>query len=185
MSYPTITRQMLADFTGRPLASFPEAFVTTSAIPQATLLFKIGTCLASLDDLTEDQQQLALYAIMSMADAIHLSQPYQTALASPFSSESIGSYSYSKVAKAIMGGLPTSIGWFDLAIDQLSVCDVGDGIVMQGGIEMPQYEGMIVPGSREGNIRFLSPMEIDASRSYGYDPAPGLAYTHPNPSLGE
>ncbi|WNN95001.1 hypothetical protein SEA_MAGRITTE_24 [Microbacterium phage Magritte] len=172
MTYPTYTRQDLANFTGRPLVSFPEGYVTSSAFPQALLLFKMGTCLASLNDLNEDQKQLAKFAILSMADAIHLSAPYQTVLASPFNSESIGSYSYSRAAQAVSKGLPTGIGWFDIAIQDLSVCDALDGIPMSMGIDVfGAAEG--VPQYGAGVTRWLTPAEEATSRMFGFDPAPG------------
>lgn len=172
MSYPVYTKTDVANFTGRNAASFPS-FVDTSALPQAVLLFKIGTCLASLDDLTDDQKQLAQYAILSMADSIHLSQPYAVAVASPFNSESIGSYSYSKVAKAVSTGQETGIMWFDLAVDQLSVCDDINGGLTGGGIEVFEHDAKFVAGVG-GNSRMLSPADIEYSRFFGYDPAPGF-----------
>jgi hypothetical protein len=174
MSYPIYTRQMLADFTGRPAASFPEPYVTSSAFPQATLLFKIGTCIADPAGLSTDEQQMVDFAIMSMADAIHLAQPYQTILASPFSSESIGSYSYGKAVKAVQQGLPTGITWFDIAVEQLSQCSELDGIPMTGGIEVfERTGGYFGPGHLGGNIQFLSPADVEASRQFGFDPASG------------
>lgn len=174
MPYATYTREMLANFTGRPLVSFPQAYVENSAIPQALLLFKIGTCLASPDGMTTDQLQMVDYAVLSMADAIHLAQPYQTALASPFNSETIGSYSYSKTAKAIRQGKETGVDWFDIAIDQLSVCDTLDGSFSQGGIEIFENDGLFAGGARlggqPGNVDFLSPADLNRSVHYGFDP---------------
>jgi hypothetical protein len=175
MAYKTYTRQMLADHTGRPLASFPEAFITNSAVPQALLLFKLGTCLSSPDDLSPEQQQLVDFAIISMADAIHLSAPYQTALASPFSSESIGSYSYSRVAQVVSKGLPTGIGWFDMAVEKLSVCGVLDGIPMSMGIDVfGRSEGF--PAQGAGVQTFMTPAEIVESKRWGYDPSYTVTY---------
>lgn len=175
MGYPEYTKQMLADFTGRPLVSFPT-FVTASALPQALLLFKIGTCLASLDDLTDDEKKMAEFAILSMADGIHLAQPYQTALASPFNSESIGSYSYSKTAKAIQKGDETGIMWFDLAVSNLSVCSSVEEYMTGGGIEVFENDATFAGGARlgghAGNVDFLSPADLDRSHAFGYDPAP-------------
>lgn len=170
MSYPTYTRQQIADFTGRPVASFPQTFVVNSAIPQALLLFKMGTCLASLDHLTADQRQLADFGILAMADSIHLVAPYQAAQASPFSSESIGSYSYSKVAGAVQRGDETGVMWFDLAIEQLSVCDRDSGHFSQGGIEVFESDGAFVNGSIQKNVRLLSPADVDQLKSWGHDP---------------
>lgn len=171
MGYATYTVQMLSDFTGRPVASFPENFVKVSAFPQALLLFKLGTCLASPDDLTTDQKLLVDYAIMSMADGIHLAQPYQTALASPFNSESIGSYSYSKVVKAVQRGEETGVMWFDMAIKELSVCDDSDGLAMTGGIEVFDHTGYTVPGHVGANTLFLTPADMEQARAWGIDPA--------------
>lgn len=171
MAYKTYTRQMLADFTGRPVASFPEAFITNSAVPQALLLFKLGTCLAAPDDLTEDQQLLVDFAIMSMADGIHLTAPYQAALASPFNSESIGSYSYSKTAKAIQQGLETGIGWFDRAIDELSVCENEQSGFLYGGIEVFEHDATFLAGERGQNLRFMSPDDLRLSQYFGWVPS--------------
>lgn len=170
MAYKTYTRKDIADFTGRPLASFPETFVDGSAIPQALLLFKIGTCLASPDALSDDGKQLVDFAIVSMADAIHLSAPYQTALASPFNSESIGSYSYSKTARAIQQGKETGVTWFDIAIGQLSVCDDINGSFAQGGIEVFENDGVFRQGLHRDNVDLLSPADIRLSQTFGWDP---------------
>lgn len=174
MPYPEFTKEMLANFTGRPLPSFPS-FVTNSAIPQALLLFKLGTCLASLDDLSSENKQLAQFAILAMADAIHLAQPYQSAVASPFSSESIGSYSYSKTAKAVAKREETNVMWFDLAISELSVCGANDDILTNGGIEVFENDGQFTFG-HGGNSRLLSPENFDLSASMGYDPSPNSVY---------
>lgn len=173
MAYKTYDRQMLADFTGRPMASFPDNFVTKSAIPQALLLFKLGTGLADPAVLSADNQQLVDFAIISMADAVHLAQPYQTALASPFNSESIGSYSYSKVAKAVQQGKETGVMWFDLAIQQLATGDRIKSDFLSGGIEMFENDGLFVDGQLSGNVDFVSPRDVDGPMFVGHDPAPG------------
>ena len=170
MSYPQYTKQDVATFTGRAVASFPS-FVETSALPQAILLFKIGTCLASLDALTADELELSKNGILSMADAIHLAQPYSVAVASPFNSESIGSYSYSKVAKAVSRQEETGVMWFDLAISRLSVCDEQETGMFGGGIEVFEHDALFTGGTG-GNVRLLSPKDIDQSRFFGFDPAP-------------
>ena len=169
MAYKAYSRSMLADFTGRPLASFPQQYVTVSAIPQALLLFKLGTCIVDPEALAPDAQQLVDFAILSMADSIHLSAPYQAATASPFNSESIGSYSYSKTARAVQAGEDTGVMWFDLAVRQLSVCEESDnGSFQRGGIEVFEHAGTVVPGTLSGNMAFMSPGDITASREFGY-----------------
>lgn len=168
MAYKTYTRQDLANLTGRPLASFPQTFVEASAIPQAMLLFKMGTCLASPDDLTDEQKQLVDFAIVFMADAIHLTAPYQRVKYTPFNSESIGSYSYSRAAAAVSIGKVTGVDWFDLAVQQLSVCDVMDGIPMSSGIDVfGAGEGF--PQTGPGVKRYFTEAEKAASRKFGYD----------------
>lgn len=170
MGYTEYTKDELAEFSGRPVESYTP-YADDSAIPQALLLFKIGTCLASPDDLTDTEKQLVDMAILSMADSIYLSQPFAAAMASPFNSESIGSYSYSKTAKAVASGAPTGIMWFDLAVTQLSVCDqLAGGDMAFGGIEVFEHLGTFAKGSIGSNIRYLSPAEISLSETWGYDP---------------
>ena len=174
MGYPEYNKAGLAAYSGRPALSY-TAYADT-AISQALLLFKIGTCLASLDDLDDDQKQLASMAIYAMADSIYIAQPYQKAVASPFSSESIGSYSYSKTAKAVSKGDETGIMWFDLAMDQLSVCGLNDdGIPNGGGIEMFEHQGVFSEG-RGNNVRYLGPEDIELSRVLGFDPSSNGLY---------
>lgn len=177
MAYKTYTPQDLADFTGRPVASFREPYTSASALPQALLLFKMGTCLASPDALTDDEKQMVDFAVLSMADAIQLASLYATVHANPFSSETIGSYSYSKVATAVANGEPTGIMWFDKAIAELSICDTSDGIPMTGGIEVfERTGGFFGPGHLGGNIQFLTPADVEQSRLFGFDPAQGNYY---------
>lgn len=178
MPYTVYTKASLATFSGRPVESYTD--YADQALLQSLLLFKIGTCLASPDDLDDTQKQLVDMAILSMADAIFLNQEHQAAVASPFNSESIGSYSYSKTARAVSVGKPTGIMWFDLGVSELGICDLEDNIPTFGGIEMFEHDGVFVRGSHGGaNVRFLSPKDIIFSRGYGYDPAPGVTYTEP------
>ena len=169
MPYPTYSKQDLATYSGRPLASFKN--YAEEALSQALLLFKMGTCLATLPT-DEDQAQLAKYAILAMADTMYLSQQYAKAKASPFSSESIGSYSYSKSAQQVQKGEKTGVMWFDLAIEQLSVCGEGDDIPFSGGIEVFEHDARFVAGGNGDNVRMLSPVDLELSRQWGFDPAP-------------
>lgn len=170
MAYPVYTIEDLSSYSGRPQSAYTS--YADTALAQATLLFKIGTCLADFPT-EEPDASLAQYAILALADSIFLNQPYQQALATPFSSESIGSYSYTKSAASVAMGAKTGVGWFDLAIDRLSVCDQLDDIPSGGGIEMFEHDGVFVQGQHVGNARFLSPQDVHTSRLYGYDPAPG------------
>lgn len=186
MAYPTYTVADLANFSGRPQLAYMNAGYVPTAIGQATLLFKIATCLANIPE-ESDKQDLAKFAILQMADSIYWAQQYQDAVNNPFSSESIGSYSYSKVAAAVNKGDKTGIMWFDLAVDQMGVCEDLDNIPFSGGIEIFEFDGQFVDGRMaNANTRFLSPQDINRSRSFGFDPAPGypLVPTVSGPSQG-
>jgi len=113
---PSLTVTDLSNFSGRAVSEY-TAFAST-AIAQASLLFQIAS---GLDSMPSDQPQLstANNGILSMADALYLTQPYQAAINSPFQSESIGSYSYSKAQASVTAGIPTGVGWFDLAVQTL------------------------------------------------------------------
>lgn len=166
--YPAFKKEDLGDFSGRPSQSYTK--YADTAVSQALLLFKIGTCLAQFPD-DPMKAELAKNGILAMADSIFLSQRYQQAAASPFNSETIGSYSYSKVASAVSNKQSTGIMWFDLAVSQLSECDsVSDGIPTGGGIGMFEYDGVFVPAAGPETVRYLGPQELDMSRAYGYDP---------------
>lgn len=134
--YPTYTVTDLANVSGNDASEYSERpdFVN-EALDQATLLFQIGTCLGAFPDSPQDAK-LARYAIVSMADAIYWSQPWQKVLRSPFTSETIGSYSYSKLSTAVSAGLPTGVSWFDLAVGRLGVCDFNPSIPNSGGINV-------------------------------------------------
>jgi hypothetical protein len=109
----------LAEFTGRPIDSFGP-FADT-ALAQATLLFQVVT---SLTEFPTDEigAQLATNAILEMAYRFILEQPYAITAASPFQSETIGSYSYSKsgTARLALLGKGTGLLWWDLAMDRLT-----------------------------------------------------------------
>lgn len=164
--YPLLTRIQLATFTGRPQASFTD--FADQALIQARVLFKIATGLVPgqfPDD--PEKAELATLGILAMADAIYLSQPYQKAKASPFSSESIGSYSYSKnsgrsyakTVPAVAEGLPAGVGFFDMAVFQLSIRN--NGMIDGGGFTIDDgTTGLPV-------VPLYTPDEIEVSRSAG------------------
>lgn len=124
---PAPTVDELADFKGRDNYG-PYA---DQALAQATLLFSIVTKLNAYPS-DPAQAQLARFAIMEMADRFYLSQPHAEIYASPFQSETIGSYSYSKVLNQARNNEATGVVWWDLAIDELSLVErstVGSGAI--------------------------------------------------------
>lgn len=115
------TTDELATFTGRPVGSFTG--FATQALLQATLMFTVLTKLTDYPD-DPDMAQLAKNAIMEMADRLQLEQPFQSIAAGPFQSETIGSYSYSRITATstkASQGLKTGLFWWDLAISELSI----------------------------------------------------------------
>lgn len=128
---PVPTIADLAQFTGRTVDSY-SAFADQT-LTQATLLFSIVTRLQEMP--TEpDMAALAMNAILEMADRMYLEQGYAETIASPFQSETIGSYSYSKSSTAVIArtGQTTGLFWWDLAVDELSV--TGTSSVVSGSV---------------------------------------------------
>src|SRR3954470_21512168 len=111
------TRIELAVFTGRSVNTYPP--FADEALAQAALLFSIVTKLTAYP-ADPDLLKLAKYAIMEMADRLILEQPYASIKSGPFQTETIGSYSYSKVtqtSRTAQQGLKTGLFWWDVAID--------------------------------------------------------------------
>lgn len=160
----------LAVFTGRESNTFGQ--FATEALSQATLLFYLATDLTVYPDDTS-LAQLARYGILDMADKIYLSQPYQEATASPFQSETIGSYSYSKAVAAVRKGDNTGVMWFDLAANKLKAN--GSGIGASGSIRGMEWDGLdlgadgkmqIIGGSGSHKDNAAGTWEIDTRDQY-------------------
>jgi len=161
---PVPTVAYLAQFTGRDEASF-TAFADQALI-QSTLLFSVTTNLDEYPD-DEDLQQLGINAILEMADRIYLEQPYAAAVASPFQSESIGSYSYAKGSYAAKAKDKerTGLFWWDLAVDQLSLIE--RSLVASGGIDVFEHDSMYTTGDDDRIV--LSPSDLaQLDRAGGY-----------------
>ncbi len=169
----------LAEFTGRDEDSF-SAFAA-QALAQATLLFSVVTKRSEYPD-DADAAQLARYAILEMADRILLEQPYAAARATPYQSETIGSYSYAKGSAAAKArdGERTGLLWWDLAIDELSLAErsiVASGSV-NGGVERQSVYSVDLG---DGEQRYLlGPAETDPDDSYAFV----NAELNPRPRLG-
>lgn len=175
-SYPTWTISDLSGFSGRPDTDYTNPSYVPTALAQATLLFKLGTCLSQYPE-DPIYSELAMNAVLAMAEAIYNVQGFQKVLSNPFSSETIGSYSYSKVAGAVANGLPTGVSWFDLAVSTMGVCDLD--IPYGGGIEIGIHQVGYVPGLKPGNLRALLPSDVDNLKAWGHDPAPISGYGSP------
>lgn len=159
MAFPTYTIADLFDTTGRSAASYVNPGFLPQAIKQATMLFILGTN-RSEPPVHGLELELMKLGILYMADAIALSQPNAEALATPFSSESIGSYSYNKVQGAVMNGLPTGISWFDQAVRQLAVGQELD--IVTGGFEVFEDAAHFRAGHLGLNQRIVMPHQLEA-----------------------
>lgn len=159
MAWPAYTIVDLAANSGRPEASYPSPY-STVAIAQALLLFKIYSCLKDWPD-DPTKADLAKCAVLEMADAFVISQPNALVLGGPFQSESIGSYSYSLASKRLQAGLPTGLSWFDLAIQQLGICESGPGHGVDScATEVFENDEFFLVKA-DGSRRLLGPKDIE------------------------
>lgn len=146
------TKADLAQFTGRPANTFTG--FADQALAQATLMFKVVTGIEDYPD-DPDLKQVALNAIMEMADRLLLEQPYAEVSTRPFQSETIGSYTYSRATAtsvAVQNGSKTGLFWWDVAVDLLTVA--GMSVTGSGSIKVDLPEVRILD---DGNRHLLDP----------------------------
>ena len=155
----------LAAFTGEVGASY-EPFVQ-SALTQATVLYEFAACPAELPAADTKEGQLVRNAILAMADALYLGRGYRAAKATPFQSESIGSYSYSKAQQAVSNNLPTGVGWFDMAVEYLGACATSKGTVI--GSAKTFFEDDIAWHTHlDGRVHLLGPEDLASPTPPGW-----------------
>jgi hypothetical protein len=154
MAFPPLTKTDLSQFSGRPETSFKP--YVDEALRQAVLLFRIATHRTDFP-VEQDGADLARNAILDMADWIYLQQAHRKVAASPFTSESIGSYSYSKQVQAVRRGDDTGVMWFDLAVRELAI-ESEDDRVVSGSI-----------GVFERDLAMAR--ELDGNKSWALGPA--------------
>lgn len=163
----------LAYFTGRAESSF-TAFAAT-ALEQAQLLFTLRTGMTELPtDVFE--RGLVKNAILEMADDIYLKSTYREVKAKPFSSETIGSYSYSLSAAAVRAssGEKTGLMWWDLAMERFAkeVSDLFSGGLMvfdltsrvEYTVEDGHAHGVFTGPSQD--LAWDLPFDINSDRAY-------------------
>ncbi len=171
------TTEDLATFTGRAESTFTP--FADQALLQATVLFGATTNLA---EYPEDPQlrQVAEFAILEMANRLYLEQPFAVSKASPFASETIGSYSYSKgstFSTQTKGSsrTPTGLYWWDLAVELLTAA--GEGEVISGSVGGFEHDLGVNAEGRRGIVGPADNLEAD-----GY--AWINAESNPRPRLG-
>lgn len=176
---PVPTVQQLSSFTGRPVLTYtsgPTPGYVNAALIQATLMFSITTELTPDDfnGLSSDDQTLALYGILAMADYIYLRQPYQQVLASPLMNETAGSYSYGKAMQEVARNAAalevtaerTGVTFYDMANQYLAKRTRAGG-VFTGWIEVfergsARYDGAELEiRNCDGQMVLLGPSDFD------------------------
>ncbi len=172
---PVPTVSYLATFTGRDEASFTT--FADQALIQSTLLFSTVTKLQDYP-ADEDQELLAINAILEMADRLYLDQPHASVKASPFQSETIASYSYSKTSAASKAreGVHTGLFWWDLAVDELTRAE--RSLVASGSVAA--FEDGVADNS-DGTRFVLTPVDTATVAWLGMDDNVEL---RPRPKLG-
>lgn len=89
------------------------------ALQQAGDLIYVATRVTT-DPTDEYVLRILGYGLMDMAFKILITKENQTEIYSPYSGETIGSYSYQKQALSqIQQGLATGVEWFDIAVKLL------------------------------------------------------------------
>ena len=162
MYEPNYTREEMAEFLGRPVASFPSSVETK--IKLAILLLKLATCRRTFPD-DPFYQDVIKAAVFFMALDMSIKEKYEKHTASPFQSETIGSYSYSKMYNTVQNKDSTGILWFDTAVDALSLCgleNTSGETSFSGGIHIFEYDYPAV-GIGTSEAMVLSPSEIEFS----------------------
>jgi hypothetical protein len=118
--------------------------------------------------------------IFNMAQYMAATQQYVAVVASPFQSETIGSYSYSKgFRNALLQGLAggprsqTGVFWFDLAVSE---CGCGEEISLVSSDAITVFEHENVRTDSEGRRWVLGP--ADAGGAAGWLGGSGFAEPH-------
>ncbi len=167
MSYPAPTVANLAAFSGRDATLYTP--YATAVLEQAALAFQFATGLTEVPT-DPDKAKLAGYAIMELADKLYLQQAYASSSASPFQSETIGSYTYSKGSPSstldkATRGVKLGLFWWDLAIAELGVPGI-TGSVASGSIKVWEDELGV---DAEGNKGVITPAdEAQSGGSIGF-----------------
>jgi hypothetical protein len=151
---PVPTVQDLADFSGRPASTYGPYAAT--AIAQSTLMFSVAT---GLEDWPQDPDlhQVAVYAVLEMADKLTLQQPYAMLKAAPFQTETIGSYSYARsnslTSKTGQDDLGAGLFWWATAMDLFEQKDVA--LTASGSISSCE-DGLV---QTLGGLRIENPVQ--------------------------
>lgn len=170
-AWPPPTFQQLEQFSGQDIAAlYQDQSFASVAILQSADWFFLATGMAGWPT-SGFEQRLVSNAILAMAQAIYLAQPFKNVLASPFSSEKIGNYSYTKLAGIIAGGMPTGLSWFDQAVQYFIGTNVAESSSTRG---MEEDDIWVTVGDAETELtsrQLLGPADLQPS-PFGGEPIP-------------
>lgn len=109
----------LDEFSHGSLAALFTEDQMDMALQQATDLLWLST---RVDEMPDDEtvERIVNWGIMDMAWSLLVHTENKTEINSPYSSERIGSYSYSKALDQVRRGNPTGVPWFDAAVGLLT-----------------------------------------------------------------
>ena len=147
----------IAGVTSEDLEQFEnEGYSDEDALELAKgLLIEAVPCLSSIyNNLSTYHQKMAKYAVLEMAHYLKLEFSNFAQSTSPFQSETIGSYTYSRLAQSVRDKQGTGVHNFDRAVDTLSdLCvDANSG----SGSAASTSEQVFKPGFENGNPTITS-----------------------------
>jgi len=159
-----------AEFLSVPVGTLGAA--DTQALKQSAFLLQL---LSGCSDYPTADPCKTLFdnAIMDMANWMKNTLPFVAVVSSPFQSETIGSYSYSKNFRNILltglrGGDPTTgVLWFDLAVSECGCGSAEDSLMGSGGITVFEHEDVFT--ATDGRRWVLGPAE-----TIGFGPEAGF-----------
>lgn len=157
MSLAPPTVAQLSEFSGRPEGEYSSFAV--QALAQAAFLMEYATALEQYPEREHDAKLLT-YGILDAADNIYLAQQFKQVRANPFASETIGSYSYTKIFTAVRQAEATGLSWFDMAVQELGQ---RHGFEATRGVSVFERDDLAVDAAT-GNVFVAGPANRDADR---------------------
>lgn len=145
----------LSDFSGDDLAEYytDDAYVD-QVLQQASDLIELNI-IDDISGLSDLQKRVLRYATLEVAQMFYFQQPHKRALLSPMQSETIGNYSYSKMAASAQTGDPTGLFWYDQLVQSQS----GSTLTETHSTSVFENDG-VWTDSEGNNRRILGPAEL-------------------------
>lgn len=165
------TADQLQQFSGEAISALytDEAYSEFAIQMSADWLF-LATGLAGWP-ISGFEQRLLTNAILQMAQALYLAQPFKNVLASPFASEKIGNYSYQKAAGAAANGMPIGLSWFDAAVQYFVGTNITEDSATRGMEDDNVWTTVGDAETEETHRQLLGPADLQPS-PFGGEPIP-------------